>query len=326
MASFSSELKRLRRGVFVAWFVNFLLLALTILAAMLFVALPSNVTNEELLRYLLLYAGVAVVVAAVILSFVMLLSSSVVMGSVGGDHERVTSGQLYNIAEEMSIASGMKVPDVYIQHGTGVANAYALSNRKGHARVVFTAEILQTLDRSEVQAVMAHELSHVYTGDSVAMTRLIALTSTVGIIAGMSSRMFFGRRGGGGNNNNGKANPLAIVLIVLALIFLLVAPILSRVGNAFMSRKRESQADANAVRFTRNPTAMASALAKIDGYSYQSGADNKKSAEKFYKTVGALAFFNPAKFAGAFATHPPIGERVDALVKMGAAPPQAPGT
>ena len=324
MASFSSELKRLRRGVFVAWLVNFLLLALTILAAMLFVALPSNVTNEELLRYLLLYGGVAVVVAAIILAFVMLLSSSVVMGSVGGDHERVTSGQLYNIAEEMSIASGMKVPDVYIQHGTGVANAYALSNRRGHARVVFTAEILQTLDRSEVQAVMAHELSHVYTGDSVAMTRLIALTSTVGIIAGLSSRMFYGRRGGGGNN--GKANPLAIVIIVLSLIFLLVAPILSRVGNAFMSRKRESQADANAVRFTRNPTAMASALAKIDGYSYQSGADNQKGAEKFYKTVGALAFFNPAKFAGAFATHPPIGERVDALVKMGAAPPRAPGT
>ena len=322
MASFSSELKRLRRGVFVAWLVNFLLLALTVLAAMLFVALPSNVTNAELLRYLLLYGGIAVVVAAVILAFVMLMSSSVVMGSVGGDHERVTSGQLYNIAEEMSIASGMKVPDVYIQHGTGVANAYALSNRKGHARVVFTAEILQTLDRSEVQAVMAHELSHVYTGDSVAMTRLIALTSTVGIIAGLSSRMFYGRRGGGGN---GKANPLAIVIIVLSLIFLLVAPILSRVGNAFMSRKRESQADANAVRFTRNPTAMASALAKIDGYSYQSGADNNKDAEKFYKTVGALAFFNPAKFAGAFATHPPIGQRVDALVKMGAEPPRAPG-
>ena len=322
MASFSSELKRLRRGVFVAWLVNFLLLALTVLAAMLFVALPSNVTNAELLRYLLLYGGIAVVVAAVILAFVMLMSSSVVMGSVGGDHERVTSGQLYNIAEEMSIASGMKVPDVYIQHGTGVANAYALSNRKGHARVVFTAEILQTLDRSEVQAVMAHELSHVYTGDSVAMTRLIALTSTVGIIAGLSSRRFYGRRGGGGN---GKANPLAIVIIVLSLIFLLVAPILSRVGNAFMSRKRESQADANAVRFTRNPTAMASALAKIDGYSYQSGADNNKDAEKFYKTVGALAFFNPAKFAGAFATHPPIGQRVDALVKMGAEPPRAPG-
>ena len=322
MASFSSELKRLRRGVFVAWLVNFLLLALTVLAAMLFVALPSNVTNTELLRYLLLYGGIAVVVAAVILAFVMLMSSSVVMGSVGGDHERVTSGQLYNIAEEMSIASGMKVPDVYIQHGTGVANAYALSNRKGHARVVFTAEILQTLDRSEVQAVMAHELSHVYTGDSVAMTRLIALTSTVGIIAGLSSRMFYGRRGGGGN---GKANPLAIVIIVLSLIFLLVAPILSRVGNAFMYRKRESQADANAVRFTRNPTAMASALAKIDGYSYQSGADNNKDAEKFYKTVGALAFFNPAKFAGAFATHPPIGQRVDALVKMGAEPPRAPG-
>ena len=321
MASFSSELKRLRRGVFVAWLVNFLLLALTVLAAMLFVALPSNVTNAELLRYLLLYGGIAVVVAAVILAFVMLMSSSVVMGSVGGDHERVTSGQLYNIAEEMSIASGMKVPDVYIQHGTGVANAYALSNRKGHARVVFTAEILQTLDRSEVQAVMAHELSHVYTGDSVAMTRLIALTSTVGIIAGLSSRMFYGRRGGG----NGKTNPLAIVIIVLSLIFLLVAPILSRVGNAFMSRKRESQADANAVRFTRNPTAMASALAKIDGYSYQSGADNNKDAEKFYKTVGALAFFNPAKFAGAFATHPPIGQRVDALVKMGAEPPRAPG-
>ena len=324
MASFSSELKRLRRGVFVAWLVNFLLLALTILAAMLFVALPSNVTNEELLRYLLAYGGIAVVVAAVILAFVMLVSSSVVMGSVGGDHEKVTSGQLYNIAEEMSIASGMKVPDVYIQHGTGVANAYALSNRKGHARVVFTAEILQTLDRSEVQAVMAHELSHVYTGDSVAMTRLIALTSTVGIIAGLSSRMFYGRRGGGGSG--GKTNPLAIVIIVLSLIFLLIAPILSRVGNAYMSRKRESQADANAVRFTRNPTAMASALAKIDGYSYQSGADNKKGAEKFYKTVGALAFFNPAKFAGAFATHPPIGERVDALVKMGAAPPRAPGT
>lgn len=323
MASFNSELKRLRRGVILAWFVNFLLLALTILAAMLFTMLPSNVTNSELLGYLATFGGIAAAVAAVILAVVMLVSSSVVMGSVGGDHEKVTSGQLFNIAEEMSIASGMKVPDVYIQHGTGVANAYALSNRKGHARVVFTAEILQTLDRSEVQAVMAHELSHIYTGDSVAMTRLIALTSTVGIIAGLSSRMFYGRRGGGGGN--GKTNPLAIVIIVLSLIFLLIAPILSRIGNAFMSRKRESQADANAVRFTRNPTAMASALAKIDGYSYQSGADNKKGAEKFYKTVGALAFFNPSKFSGAFATHPPIGTRVDALVKMGAAPPQAPG-
>ena len=310
-----------------AWFVNFLLLALTILAAMLFTMLPSNISNAELVNYLLVFGGIAAAIAAVVLAIVMLVSSSVVMGSVGGDHEKVTSGQLYNIAEEMSIASGMNVPDVYIQHGTGVANAYALSNRKGHARVVFTAEILQTLDRAEVQAVMAHELSHVYTGDSVAMTRLIALTSTVGIIAGMSSRMFMGRgRGrGGGGGNGGRANPLAIVIIVVAFIFLLIAPILSRIGNAFMSRKRESQADANAVRFTRNPTAMASALAKIDGYSYQSGADNAKSAEKFYKTVGALAFFNPSKFAGAFATHPPIGDRVDALVRMGAESPRPPG-
>lgn len=174
-----------------------------------------------------------------------------------------------------------------------------------------TLGLMEICNREELQAIVAHELGHIISGDSKAMTKLIAMTSMAGLISGIGMRMMFfgGRRGG--NRNSGK-NPLAIALIVVSLIFLIFAGPLSRLAAATMQRKRESQADALSVRLTRNPSALANALRKIEA-SYTHLPEKE---DEVAKSAQQLAFFSRKSYK----THPPTEERIQALKEMGADP------
>ncbi|GBG97335.1 M48 family metalloprotease [Lactococcus termiticola] len=317
---FRSEIKRLEQGIRVAWFINFAIIWVLVIAIGVVFGLSTRVSNAQLAQEMLVFAGIGLVVALIIMAVVSGSAERILLSAPAGDAVEVTNGQLKNIVEEMAIAAALEQqPRVYILRGSGVCNAYASADSKGNSMVVVTEELLDLLNtREELEGVIAHEIGHIKTGDSQAMTKLVALTSTTAIIGSMASRMLFfggGRRNSDSNNSNG-TNPIAIVIIVLSYIFLIAAPFLSKIAESYMSRERESRADASAVEFTRNPTGIAQALIALEN-----GADHygsKSEAKNFGETIGPVAFYNPS-FAGLdLSSHPSTKKRVAALKAMGA--------
>lgn len=307
--NFRVRLAKLKRGIAVSWAVNFLLLALTVEAGLIFVFLNSSSSNAAILEFLLITIPISIVGAALAMMIFSTKSwKSIVLELGTVEVDPATRRYLENIVEEMSLAAGLgsdEIPEIGIIP-SDEPNAFALSGKDG-SLVAVTTGLLKLVNREELQAIIAHEVGHLLTGDTKAMTKLIAMSSIVAVISGIGTRIFGGR---GGDNKN----PLAIALIVLSLIFLIAAPFLSQLANASMQRKRESQADAMAVRLTRNPDALARALRKIDG-TYRSVEFPKKKGAVDH-AAKQLAFFSRESFR----THPPTDERVDALKRMGADP------
>ena len=324
---FREQLSKLRTGIFVAWLVNFFILVLTFQAAA--IVAMNDQFQENMKNFFMITAPLAVVIALIVTFLVSHFSYKTIMLTASPKAVKVDDGPIYNLVEEMCVAAGIPQKDfpiVYVDP-TKETNAYALSAPQG-TLVIVTQGLIDILNREQLQAVIAHELGHLVSGDSKAMTKIIAMTSFVSFISGGFRYMFYG----GGNNNNGNnSNPIAIVITIISVIFLIFAPFLSMVANAFMSRQRESQADAMAVRLTRNPTALASALLKIDesyaktvlhkdksgNHSHKSEKRKKaeKEARKFSEGAGHLAFFS---VKNGLRTHPPTNERVAALKAMGA--------
>lgn len=305
--SFRVRLTKLKRGIAISWIVNFVLLALTVEAAIIFTLLSTGSSNAEIISFLLITIPLSAVIAAIAMAILSAKSWKAIVLELGTVQvDPATDKYFRNIVEEMSLAAGLRqdeIPEVGVIP-SDEPNAFALAGKDG-SLVAVTTGLLQLTTREELQGVIAHEIGHLLTGDSKAMTKLIAMSSIVGIMSGIATRMF----GRGGDSKN----PLAIALVVLSLIFLIAAPFLSQLANASMQRKRESQADATAVRLTRNPSALATALRKIDG-AHSSVAYPKESSVD--KKAKQLAFFS----SKAYRTHPPIEERVQQLKRMGADP------
>lgn len=323
-SDFRDELRKTQRGVRIMWFLNFLFVSLIFNAGLIIVFLEATATNQQIIQTLLLTTPVSLVISAVVMIIVTANSRQFIAKGIGAQATEVESGVLYDAVEEMVIASGSgRMPRVYIDE-SNVLNAYALGDSQGNSHIAFTRPMLDTLTRDELTAVAGHEMSHITQGDSVDMQKLVALSSMTTLISSVGLRMML--FGGGGNNQGGnKANPIAIALIIISLLFLIFAPILSKLGNSFMSRKRETRADNLAVKYTRDPSALASALSKINGMTYSAVSNSKstkKDAERFDHAAGALAFYKPGFLGKAFSTHPPFEERIENLRRMGAVFPE----
>ena len=217
--------------------------------------------------------------------------------------------RLRNVVEEMSIASGVPVPDVYVmEHESGI-NAFAAGYSAGDAAIAVTRGTLDLLDREELQGVVAHEFSHVLNGDMRLNIRMMGVLFGImsvgmvgrGILRGTRHTGFSSRR----NNSGG-----GIVLVGLGLTILgWIGVFFSRLIKAAVSRQREFLADASAVQFTRQTDGIANALKKIGGYSQRSYievADPEEVSHMLF--AGGLP-----KLASMFATHPPLTERIQAL-------------
>ena len=217
--------------------------------------------------------------------------------------------QLFNVVDEMRIAAGMnKMPKVYIIN-TDAPNAFATGMSPDKAAVAVTAGLLAKLNRDELQGVMAHEMSHVINRDVRFMTIAGVMLGAIVIISEIFLRsLLFGRVGGG--KKSGQAQ---IIIMVIALVFAILAPILAQLLYFSISRKREYLADASAVRLTRYPEGLASALEKISGSSVDMPMANKVTAPMY--------ICNPLKKKGMkmsdlSSTHPPISERIRILREM----------
>ncbi len=227
--------------------------------------------------------------------------------------------QLVNVVEEMAIAAGVPRPRVWIVPDPD-PNAFATGTDPQHAHVAVTQGLLDTLNRDQLQAVVAHELGHVKNLDVRLMTTLAAL---VGMVALMSNGMGRVLRGGGrvssGGGGKGKgAGAAVVVLLVLWLLSWLLAGIIARLLALAVSRKREYLADAMSAQFTRNPMALASALEKIEAADAPTASIKSGTAHLcIADPLGRRLTNHEGWLADTLATHPPMAKRIAILKGMG---------
>jgi heat shock protein HtpX len=226
--------------------------------------------------------------------------------SMSGAHEiqKADNPRLYRIVENLSITTGTPMPKVYIINDPA-PNAFATGRDPQHASVAATTGILELLDDSELEGVMAHELGHVRNYDIRVAMIVFGLVVAVGFIADMMLRMsFFGGR----NNSNG-GNP---VVLIFGLIAFLVAPLVAAVVQAAISRQREYLADATGALTTRHPDALASALQKLADYGQPMIKQNSGMAHMWISDPS-----KPGVMSRMFSTHPPIADRIERLGEIG---------
>ncbi len=221
--------------------------------------------------------------------------------------EREDNPELFNLVEEVCIASGLKLPKVAIVQDSA-PNAFATGRNPDHALIAFTTRILEVMDRDELQGVIAHEMSHVANRDTLVSAVAATTAGAIAILSDMLTRMmFFGGMGNRDDRDNNQ-NPIAIVV---SLVVLILAPIAALLLKSAISRKRESLADATAVAFTRNPAGLRKALEVLQ-------ADSTVVRQKS-NAVAHIWIESPLDgkaVSKLFSTHPPLEERIAILRNM----------
>ena len=227
----------------------------------------------------------------------------------GGEEHR----QLRNVVEEMAIAAGVPPPKAYVIPAAGM-NAFAAGRRPDEACVAVTTGLLDRLNREELQGVIAHELAHVKSRDTLYNVCAAVLVGAVALLSDMFLRgSFWGRRGrsSGEGGGGGRGNA---AFFVLALLLAVLAPLAAKILQMSISRQREFHADAAAAGFTRNPLGLASALQKITAGGAQVPGENRGTQHLFI--VNPLRMFGPDDSA-LMSTHPPTEARIQRLRAMG---------
>jgi heat shock protein HtpX len=218
--------------------------------------------------------------------------------------------QLLNVVEEMAIASGNPVPAVYIIDDSA-PNAFATGRKPQLSSIAVTQGLLDKMNRDELQGVIAHEMSHVRNYDILFATLVGVMVGAIALMADFFLRFtFFGGGRRSSNNNNGA---LGAIMLVVALVLAILAPIAARMVQLAISRKREYLADASAVELTRNPEGLANALEKISGDEEVLEVANRATAH-LYIAQPIKKFEKRSR--GLFDTHPPIQERIAVLRAM----------
>jgi heat shock protein HtpX len=223
--------------------------------------------------------------------------------------------QLFNVVEEMCLAGGLPMPRIYVIDDTAM-NAFATGRDPKHAVVAITTGLRQRLNRDELQGVMAHELSHVRHRDILFGMLMAVMVGVLVMLCDVFLRsMWFGagrRRRSSGRRGEG-GNPAQLILLVVAIVLAILAPILARIIHMAMSRQREYLADAGAVELTRNPGGLAGALAKLAGDREVLEVANRATAPLYI--VHPIKKFE-ARASSIFSTHPPIKDRIERLMSL----------
>ncbi|MBN2191161.1 MAG: M48 family metallopeptidase [Candidatus Aureabacteria bacterium] len=237
---------------------------------------------------------------------------SVVLGISGAKKiDKKDSPQLFNVVEEMAVASGLPMPEIYIIYDTA-PNAFATGRNPAHAKIAVTLGLLQKLNRDELQGVVAHEMSHVKNYDILYATLVGVLVGSVALLCDFFLRYTFfsgGRRSRRDSKGGGGAQA---VLMIIAIVLAVLAPIFAKLLQLAVSRQREYLADATGVQLTRNPLALAGALEKISGDTEVLEAANR-ATQHLYIVNPIKSFEARAKTTSLFSTHPPIQERISIL-------------
>lgn len=241
-------------------------------------------------------------------SILLAMSRAIKIGP--DDHPR-----LYNVVEEMKIASGLeKIPDVYIIDDPAL-NAFATGRDPKKASVAITSGLMEKLNRDELQGVIGHEVSHIKNRDVLLMTMCSILLGTIVILAWYGSRALL--FSGGNTRRSSKGGGQAqLIIFAVAIILMILAPIFAQLIYFAISRKREYLADASSAQYTRYPEGLASALDKIGASTYQLKTANQATAPMYISNPFRKRSGAPTELTS---THPPVQERIRILRAMAGA-------
>ena len=212
---------------------------------------------------------------------------------------------LFNLIQEVTIASGLPMPKVAIVVDSA-PNAFATGRNPEHALIAFTTGILEVMDRDQLQGVVAHEMSHVANRDTLVSAIAATTAGAIALLSDFLMRMmwFGGRR----DSRDSNSNPIALVI---SLVVMILAPLAAILLRSAISRRRESLADATAVSFTRNPAGLRSALEVLASDSTVVKARSNAVAHVWIESP-----LDSSSVSKLFATHPPLQERIATLRAM----------
>ena len=212
----------------------------------------------------------------------------------------------YTIVENLAITAGLPMPKIYVIEDSA-PNAFATGRNKNHAVIAVTTGLLATMNKTELEGVIAHEMSHIGNKDMLLMTVAVVLVGLVSVISDMLIRMSF--FGGGRDNDREGGNAIMLIVGLLAAI---LAPIAATLLQLSISRKREFLADASASLLTRYPEGLASALEKISAYGRPMKNQSSAISHLYISSPAGSGNF-AKKVSNLFSTHPPVEERIKRL-------------
>lgn len=231
--------------------------------------------------------------------------------------EKKESPEIYNIVENEAMIVGIPTPKIYIINDPS-PNAFATGRNEKNSAIALNTGLIQKLNKQEIEAVVAHELSHIKNRDTLVSAVAIVLVGLIAIVADIFWRMGFLGFGGRRRSSNESSGGAESILFIVGLVFIILSPIVAKLMQLAISRKREFLADSSAVLITRYPDGMVSALEKI--------SEDKTKSTTARQATESIYLVNPFKdkdeegfFDKLFSTHPTIKERVEALRKMGSA-------
>lgn len=256
----------------------------------------------------------AAVIFSIILSFVSYWYSDKIVLSMSNAKEvdKDNGRELYRLVENLCITAGLPLPKIYIIEDSA-PNAFATGRDPQHAAIAVTSGILGKLEKTELEGVIAHELSHIGNRDILISTIATVLVGIVVLLADWFRRWsFFGGRRRSSNNDN---NQLGMIMMILAIVFAILAPLFAQLLQLAVSRKREFAADADAALLTRYPEGLARALEKISADREPLEVANRATAHMYIVSPfkGKEGKTEVSWFAKMFMTHPPVAERIAKL-------------
>lgn len=255
--------------------------------------------------------GFAVVIAT-IMSLVSYYGGDKIALSMAGARpiEKNDNPYVYTMVENLAITAGLPMPKVYLIPD-GALNAFATGRDPQHSSIALTTGIVEALENEELEGVIAHELSHVKNYDIRVMMIVIICVGIISIISDMATRQLFW-----GGRRSSERNSAAPLLLIIGLIFIILSPIIARLMQLAVSRRREYLADASAALLTRYPEGLAKALEKIS-HSQPVERTSQATAHLYIGDPrGADTTTGKSRFMHLFSTHPPIAERIARLRAM----------
>ena len=238
--------------------------------------------------------------------------------AIPADPNNPAHKQLINVVEEMSIAAGLPMPHVYIVPDPD-PNAFATGKDPSTSSIAVTQGLLDTLNREELQGVVAHEMSHIRNYDIRLMTVIAAMMGAILLLSDWARRgmMFGGGRRRSRSSSRDSGGSLGIIMLVLWLVGIILAPLIGQMMAMAVSRKREYLADASGAELTRNPMALASALQKLENASEPTKSIKRGAAHLcIVDPLGRKINAKEGKSAELFGTHPPMAKRIMWLKSM----------
>lgn len=218
---------------------------------------------------------------------------------------RTEHRMLFHATESMAIAAGLPMPRLYVMNSPEI-NAFASGRDPKHAVICVTTGMLETLNKQELEGVVAHEMAHIANFDIRFMTLTAILIGMISIIAELFLRSLWL------SNNDERGGRAQIIFLIIGIALSILAPIAAQLVSLAISRKREYLADATGAKLTRYPQGLANALKKIKHEHV-----SRSEMHRFNRAVAPLCISNPfKKVSGWFATHPPIDERIRKLEAM----------